>query len=103
MSRLLRTQEDSFMYRRIRLAGIVSVSMLVAGMANAQTPLKPSNERKLTLPETPYRYADVELPAHFNTPTARRLDNTPRDNPTTDNGAMLGRVLFYDTRLSSSN
>jgi cytochrome c peroxidase len=65
--------------------------------------LKPSTERTLRLPETPYRYADVELPAHFRTPGARRFDNTPRDNPLTDAGATLGRVLFYDTRLSASN
>ncbi len=34
---------------------------------------------------------------------ARRFDNTPRDNPVTDAGATLGRVLFYDTRLSANN
>jgi cytochrome c peroxidase len=68
-----------------------------------QPPVKPSTERTLRLPETPYRYADLELPPHFRTPAARRLDNTPRDNPTTDAGATLGRVLFYDTRLSANN
>jgi cytochrome c peroxidase len=65
--------------------------------------LKPSTERTLRLPETPDRYADIDLPAHFRTPAARRFDNTPRDNPVTDAGATLGRVLFYDTRLSASN
>jgi cytochrome c peroxidase len=55
------------------------------------------------LPETPYRYAETELPAHFKTATARRFDNTPADNPLTDAGATLGRVLFYDTRLSANN
>src|SRR5262249_38271380 len=59
--------------------------------------------RTLRLPETPYRYADIELPAHFKTRAARRFDNTPRDNPVTDAGATLGRVLFYDTRLSANN
>ena len=34
----------------------------------------------------------------------RDLDNTPRDNLyITDAGATLGRVLFYDTRLSANN
>ena len=65
--------------------------------------VKPSTERTLRLPETPYRYADLDLPAHFKTAAARRFDNTPRDNPVTDAGATLGRVLFYDTRLSASN
>ncbi len=55
--------------------------------------------RTLHLPDTPYRYAKVDLPAHFTHP-ARNDDNTPTDNPLTDDGATLGRVLFYDTRLS---
>ncbi|MFY0534799.1 cytochrome-c peroxidase [Nannocystis pusilla] len=40
------------------------------------------------------------MPAHFRTPPVRDLDNTPQDNPITDHGATLGRVLFYDTALS---
>ena len=35
-----------------------------------RTPVKPSTERTLVLPETPYRYADLELPAHFRTLSA---------------------------------
>jgi cytochrome c peroxidase len=69
----------------------------------AQSKTADSAERVLRLPTTPYRYADVELPAHFRTPAARRFDNTPADNPVTDAGATLGRVLFYDTRLSINN
>jgi cytochrome c peroxidase len=65
--------------------------------------IKPSTERTLRLPERSDRYADIDLPAYFKTPAARRFDNTPRDNPVTDAGATLGRVLFYDTRLSASN
>ena len=57
--------------------------------------------RTLRLPDTPYRYTDLDLPAHFR--AARRADNTPRDNPITDAGATLGRVLFYDTRMSANN
>jgi cytochrome c peroxidase len=59
--------------------------------------------RTLHLPETPYKYADIDLPAHFKTREARRFDNTPSSNPVTDAGATLGRVLFYDTRLSANN
>jgi cytochrome c peroxidase len=71
--------------------------------AEAKTPVKPSTERKLHLPETPYRYADLDLPAHYKTPLMQRFDNTPADNPVTNDGATLGRVLFYDTRLSANN
>jgi cytochrome c peroxidase len=55
------------------------------------------------LPPTPYAYADagVPLPPHFA--SAEAADNTPADNPITDAGAALGRVLFYDARLSAND
>jgi cytochrome c peroxidase len=64
---------------------------------------KASTSRTLRLPDIPYRYADPALPAHFKGAVAERFDNTPADNPVTDPGATLGRVLFYDTRLSANN
>ncbi len=60
-------------------------------------------KRTLRLPTVPYNYAIVDLPAHFTTKNAQQFDNTPGDNRITDAGAALGRVLFYDTRLSASN
>jgi cytochrome c peroxidase len=74
-----------------------------APTATEKKPAEPSTARTLRLPDTPYRYADIDLPAHFKTPVARRFDNTPADNPVTDHGATLGRVLFHDTRLSANN
>ena len=62
-----------------------------------------SSPRILRLPSTPYQYAIVDLPEHFRTPAAMRFDNTPKDNPISDAGATLGRVLFYDTRLSANS
>ena len=56
--------------------------------------------RTLRLPDTAYEYANVPLPAHFQ--GARAVDNTPADNPITNDGATLGRVLFYDTALSAN-
>jgi len=57
-----------------------------------------------TLPAQPMRYA-VALPAHFvNGPgSVAGADNTPLDNPITDAGATLGRVLFYDPRVSAND
>ena len=52
-----------------------------------------------TLPETPLDYTQA-LPAHLQGPRELDADNTPAGNPITDAGATLGRVLFYDTRLS---
>lgn len=42
----------------------------------------------------------IALPEHFQTPQAQTFDNTPDWNPTTPDGVALGRVLFYDRRLS---
>ncbi len=54
------------------------------------------------LPATPLNYAAVPLPAHLTAAPVRVLDSTPFDNPVSDAGATLGRVLFYDTRLSAN-
>ncbi len=55
-----------------------------------------------TLPATPYDYENIALPAHLMTAPVQGEDNTPAENPTTNAGATLGRVLFYDTRLSAN-
>lgn len=58
-------------------------------------------KRQLTLPEKPYRYADQVLPRHVKK-FADLFDNTPAINPITNEGATLGRVLFYDPNLSAN-
>jgi cytochrome c peroxidase len=94
----------------VKCLGLVGLALALAGRAAADPPTqapqaeaKPVAQRTLRLPETPYSYADFKLPAHFKTAAARQFDNTPPDNPVTDAGATLGRVLFYDTRLSADN
>jgi cytochrome c peroxidase len=54
------------------------------------------------LPAMPFTYADeqLELPYAFRNSSD---DRTPSENRTTNAGATLGRVLFYDKRLSSTN
>lgn len=60
------------------------------------------------LPATAFSYSDatINLPAQFRAgagPGAGNLagaDNTPTDNVVSNAGATLGRVLFYDKRLS---
>jgi len=42
-------------------------------------------------------YANQPVPSYIT------KGNMPAHNPLTDAGATLGRVLFYDTRLSSDN
>ena len=62
----------------------------------------PAADRIFHLPDVPYQYAYLDLPSHFTETKAQSFDNTPADNPITDGGATLGRVLFYDTRLSAN-
>ncbi len=65
---------------------------------------------ELNLPSVPFNYSDIDLPSHLTTNVllgpgqnaAADNDNTPSDNPITDHGATLGRVLFYDTKLSAN-
>lgn len=60
------------------------------------------------LPAQLFNYANQDLPEHYTDPAAAlgnvvRTDNTPNNNPITDEGATLGRVLFYDTKLSAND
>lgn len=73
----------------------------------------PSNNfSNLNLPDVYFNYANISLPAHLTMNSfpaqipfqyaAIAFDNTPNNNPITDAGATLGRVLFYDTKLSAN-
>lgn len=90
--------------RNILLAGLSAV--ILAG-CDYTGPAERSNYSAavtdvLALPEVTYNYANAPLPAHFRTTAAEQLDNTPVDNPLTDDGATLGRVLFYEKDLSAN-
>jgi cytochrome c peroxidase len=83
---------------RAATVGVLSVAMFaVVACADAAPPKVPS------LPSQPagyVKYAIEDLPAQFKNGEVAALDNTPADNLLTDSGATLGRVLFYDTRMS---
>lgn len=57
----------------------------------------------LNLPANPFKYANPAMPGYLNTPNIIGQINTPGNNAVTDNGATLGRVLFYDKNLSANN
>jgi len=57
----------------------------------------------LDLPVTSFNYANIQLPNYFLDNQLQNEDNTPNNNPITDAGATLGRVLFYDKKLSANN
>lgn len=67
-------------------------------------------EVSLNLPASPYDYSTVNLPSYLTTNfllgggqnAAADNDNTPANNPVTNEGATLGRVLFYDKKLSAN-
>lgn len=56
----------------------------------------------LGLPVSFFNYAAPTLPASFFVQPITAQDNMPATNVTTDAGATLGRVLFYDKRLSTN-
>lgn len=78
--------------RRGLRAACAIVLIAVAGPAGAQT-------RIPHLPVEHFRY-EPELPASFAEPRLLDEDNTPPHNRISDAGATLGRVLFYDRKLS---
>lgn len=67
-------------------------------------------ESELNLPAVPFDYTTINLPEHLTNNSLRGPgqnaaidnDNTPSDNLVTDAGATLGRVLFYDKKLSAN-
>ncbi len=76
----------------------IGILLLIASghSANAAPPPAPKLPAKL------HNYAAVNV-SNVDGSTLVRLDNTPKDNPITDAGATLGRVLFYDRQLSKNN
>lgn len=52
-----------------------------------------------------FNYANLDIPAFFKDSDGsfESQENTPNDNPITDAGATLGRVLFYDKKLSKNH
>lgn len=86
-------------YSRYALAAWMTVAGVGQPTSVDATGLVPA------LPSTSYEYADIDLPSYYTDPNVSfgpisTSDNTPADNPTTNAGATLGRVLFYDNRLS---
>lgn len=90
---------------------VTTFLIVVFGMisCNKDDVYEPIEESVLDLPENPFDYESLNLPSHFTTnaggplPTSiNGTDNTPTTNPITNDGATLGRVLFYDKKLSAN-
>lgn len=74
----------------------------LAGCVKDAPPPRP--QRAPVLPSDLLNYADPFRPEFVQNDQALAIrDNTPADNPVTDAGATLGRVLFYERALSLNN
>ncbi|MES2923489.1 MAG: cytochrome c peroxidase [Verrucomicrobiota bacterium] len=71
-----------------------------AGYNAAEQDLTSTLDSALNLAATAANYSVIPLPPHLLAPVITGQNNTPVTNPTTNPGAELGRVLFYDKRLS---
>jgi cytochrome c peroxidase len=93
----------------IMLTLVVSLALFAACDKETDDGM-PVSDSPLNLPATPYNYTAIALPLHLTTNAllgpgqnaAVNNDNTPASNPTTNEGATLGRVLFYDKKLSAN-
>lgn len=89
------------------MRNLLFISILVT-LASCQKIEEPDNSfdpiaAYLDLPSSPHNYANLPLPNYMLSTQLLNVDNTPSHNPVTDNGATLGRVLFYEKALSKNN
>lgn len=90
--------------RAFLIGALVAVTMFY-GCAKEEEEPPPAGTSAAApeLPDVPYVYELPTLPDHFNSILLNIWESTPDDNPITDAGATLGRVLFYDRSLSTNN
>lgn len=87
------------------IAGVSALFIFIACTKNNDSTPAPIDPvaAVLNLPATPFNYANPSMPAYLTAPPIQGQINTPAGNQITDNGATLGRVLFYDKNLSINN
>lgn len=90
-----------FSFRYPLLIGGLCAIVWACAPQNAQEEIhpEPPASSALQLPSTLFEYGAATYPKHLREALAQH-DNTPPDNPTTNAGATLGRVLFYEKNLS---
>ncbi|MEO8066257.1 MAG: cytochrome c peroxidase [Flavobacteriales bacterium] len=77
--------------------------LLSVGACRKDAPIvEEPTEPTLVLPAQLYSYTLPPMPAHFSQVLLQIWESTPDNNPITDAGATLGRVLFYDHNLSAN-
>jgi len=107
------SQLEKLSKHSIVMAVIVVIVFVVACKKDEVDPVPNIDDfADLNLPASYYNYENIELPNHFLTNdfpsgfafqfAAIESDNTPITNPTSNAGATLGRVLFYEKKLSAN-
>lgn len=88
----------------------LSLAFLISSCSKNEEYIVIEQSSPLNLPSETFDYVSLNLPNHFTTnipgqplPTSiNGIDNTPSNNLITNDGATLGRVLFYDKKLSAN-
>lgn len=88
---------------RLRQLALLSFAVAVTGSAKWLSAASPGVPALPTATADYVKYATTDLPNHFKTQPLVGLKNTPANNQITNAGATLGRVLFYDERLSHND
>lgn len=88
---------------RVARFGLLIVGALALGACD-RTTATPAGVAEFTTIDfaNVANYSDPALPAYFDE-TVAALDNSPAANAASDRVATLGRVLFYDLRLSTND
>ena len=89
---------------RLGSMGRLIVSALAVALAACDRPIDtPEGVAEFTTIDfaNVANYSNPRLPAYFDE-TVAALDNSPASNAVNDRVATLGRVLFYDLRLSTN-
>ena len=89
-------------FQRGVVAGTNARGLFRAVFEPARQTILSTTDNALLLPATPFNYAAPLLPPRFSQQPILGQDTMPATNLTTDAGAALGRVLFYDKRLSTN-
>lgn len=87
-----------------KIACLALLTIILACSRDKNTVENPASPAPLepALPGKPFNYASPNLPAFYSLNNIQQADNTPTNNPVSDAGATLGRVLFYEKALSSN-
>ncbi len=95
---------NGYFYRMHKTIGLFLILAFISCKKVDEPPLTDDEvlAAYLNLPANPFNYANPPLPAHLLQSQSLNIDNTPAHNPVTDDGATLGRVLFYDKNLSKN-